>query len=513
MSDANLSREQLLEVLQSLRSRLASCARTEEALRQSEECHRAISELTSDYAYIGRIEGDGTLVLEWASDGFQKVTGYTLDQLEALGGWACLIYPEDLPAAVTRLKYTLEEQQAGSAELRLIRRTGELRWVRYLVRPVLDEPGGRVVRLFGAIQDITERKEAERSLRESSRRITNILESITDGFFALDREGCFTYLNGRAEQLLQRPKEELLGRNVWQAFPEAVGSQFHTQYPSNIASGQASHFEDYYPPLQRWFEVHSYPSPDGMAVYFRDITQRKCAEETLRENARGLRSLSRRLLEVQEQERRHLARELHDEIGQALTGLKFTLEKGAHSPAEELRATLQEAQALLRDVSCRVRDLSLRLRPTMLDDLGLAPALLWLFERFTVQTGVRVAFEHALPPDRFPPAVETAAFRIVQEALTNAARHASVEEVAVRLWMDAAAVGVQVEDHGTGFEAAALAAGRTGGLSGMHERATLLGGRLEIESTLGLGTRVTAELPLHAGPEENAHAADPSAGG
>jgi signal transduction histidine kinase len=145
----------------------------------------------------------------------------------------------------------------------------------------------------------------------------------------------------------------------------------------------------------------------------------------------------------------------------------------------------------------RVRDLSLDLRPSMLDDLGLVPALLWHFERYTAQTGVRVDFSHTGLEERFPPEVETAAYRIVQEVLTNVARHAGVPEVTLRLWSEGSMVAVEMQDRGVGFDPeAALAAGTTSGLAGMHERATLLGGHLTVNSTPGEGTLVAAELPL-----------------
>ena len=142
-------------------------------------------------------------------------------------------------------------------------------------------------------------------------------------------------------------------------------------------------------------------------------------------------------------------------------------------------------------------NLSLDLRPAMLDDLGLLPALVWLFERYTSQTNVKVQFAHDGLDGRLSPIVETAAFRIVQEALTNVARHSGVPSVDVRVWRDGGGLAVQVADLGHGFDvAAALAAGKSSGLSGMRERAAALGGTLEIESSKQAGTRLTAELPL-----------------
>src|SRR5262249_18900736 len=162
----------------------------------------------------------------------------------------------------------------------------------------------------------------------------------------------------------------------------------------------------------------------------------------------------------------HIARELHDEVGQMLTGLKLTLDLMARQPAEaaaraanagRAATSLRErpiiqARQLVNALVARVRDLSLDLRPAMLDHFGLIAALLWLFERYTAQTGIAVSFEHDRLERRFASEIETAAYRIVQEALTNVARHAAVSQVTVRAWADDRTVSVQIVDAGCGFD-------------------------------------------------------------
>lgn len=208
--------------------------------------------------------------------------------------------------------------------------------------------------------------------------------------------------------------------------------------------------------------------------------------------------LSQRLVEIQEAERRNIARELHDEIGQILTGLKLILEMSLRLPPEESRANVQEAQTLVGELMSKVRQISLDLRPGMLDDLGLLPALLWYFGRYTAQTKVQINFTHnGLDDHRFAARVETAAYRIVQEALTNVARYAGVAEVRVNAWADADILCVEIKDTGVGFDPdAALTANISSGLPGMGERARLLGGGLTIESEIGGGTSITAHLPI-----------------
>jgi PAS domain S-box-containing protein len=226
-----------------------------------------------------------------------------------------------------------------------------------------------------------------------------------------------------------------------------------------------------------------------------DITDLKQAEKSQREYAEQLKVLSRRLMQVQETEHRYIARELHDEIGQVLTGLKLTLEMISRLPAEQIKLSLGDAQELVNELMARVRKLSLDLRPAMLDDLGLLPALVWHINHYRSQTHIQVAFRHTgLEERRFSPEVETAAYRIVQEGLTNIARHTQVKEATVRVWADKNALGLQVEDNGKGFNAdSAMATGETSGLAGMRERAVLSGGYFSIESQPSRGTRVNAE--------------------
>jgi GAF domain-containing protein len=225
-------------------------------------------------------------------------------------------------------------------------------------------------------------------------------------------------------------------------------------------------------------------------------------------------ALSQRLVQVQEEERRHLARELHDEIGQQMTGLKLMLELIPRMPPKEITTKTGAALELVNQLMTRVHALSLDLRPAMLDDLGLLPALLWLFERYSAQTGVRVHPEFTLLDQRLPAEVETTAYRIIQEALTNVARHARVDEARVRVLVERAVLRIQIQDEGVGFDAArVLASGARAGLAGIRERVALLGGQLNLDSAPGAGARVTVVLPLHGDLERNAHEHFNSLGG
>ncbi|NTV63985.1 MAG: PAS domain-containing protein [Oscillochloris sp.] len=230
-----------------------------------------------------------------------------------------------------------------------------------------------------------------------------------------------------------------------------------------------------------------------------DITERKQEEAALRASAEQLQSLSRRLVEAHERERRHIARELHDEIGQVLTGLKLSLSAAAAAAPASLAATLADATSSINELMARVRGLTLDLRPALLDDLGLLPALGWYLDRYTPRTGVQVELRHHGVSHRFSPEVETVAYRTIQEALTNVARHAQSQEVTVRLLADESRLMLRIDDAGCGFDSeVARATQTTGGLSGMQERVQMIGGVLTIESAPGEGTHIIVELPLSA---------------
>jgi len=212
--------------------------------------------------------------------------------------------------------------------------------------------------------------------------------------------------------------------------------------------------------------------------------------------------LAKSIVNVQEEERRHIARELHDHLGQILTGLQFMLENAKNQSGDKQRADIEEIQKTIGEVIGQVREMSLNLRPGMLDDIGLLPTLQWHVERFTSQTGIHVNFKSYEFEGRFPPEVETAAYRIIQEALTNTARHSKVKEVFVGLVVQDETLWIEILDQGIGFDSSAVMKKPTSGLSGMRERASLVGGYIVIESFVNQGTQIVAALPLTDKPLE-----------
>ncbi|MFM8320961.1 MAG: GAF domain-containing protein [Chloroflexota bacterium] len=226
--------------------------------------------------------------------------------------------------------------------------------------------------------------------------------------------------------------------------------------------------------------------------------------EQVSQAGRRMHALSQRLVDVQEGERRRLASELHDEIGQGLTGLKLMLEGWRRRPSGDLEQEYSRLQIAITEMMGRVRELSLALRPAVLDDYGLLSALLWHIERYNAQTGVEANLKHSgIEGRRFGIEIETAAYRVVQEALTNVARHAGAHAALVVVSADDQALSIRVEDNGCGFDAGRLRLNsRAFGLVGMRERVLLLNGMFNLTTAIGAGVQLSIRLPLAAAQGE-----------
>ncbi len=225
--------------------------------------------------------------------------------------------------------------------------------------------------------------------------------------------------------------------------------------------------------------------PQRMIGTIHDITEHKEAEEELR-------ALSQRLVGLQEQERQSIARELHDDIAQSLGFLKLILDG---QTTTTIKPDLSQAVTIVDELITKVRDLSLNLRPRILDDLGLVPALLWYFGRYSAQTGIAVDFKHHKVNPRLSARVSTAIYRVIQEALSNVARHAGVRKVMVQLEGHPRELKISVKDKGRGFDLGSLAFS-SNGINMMRERIRMLGGKFEIDSIPGKGTHISLRVPI-----------------
>ena len=235
------------------------------------------------------------------------------------------------------------------------------------------------------------------------------------------------------------------------------------------------------------------------AALTKEVAERRLAEEQLRESQDNLRALTAHLQSVREEEQTRIAREIHDELGQALTGLKMDLTWLAERLPPNQKALARKTASMFRlidDTVQSVREIASGLRPEVLDEVGLAAAIGWQAREFQMRTGIRCKV--TLPSDNNELDAErsTAVFRVFQEVLTNVARHAKATRVDIVMRSDPDALVLQVEDNGNGIADEDIRGRKSLGLMGMRERVFLIGGNIEIKGTAGKGTKVTVSVPL-----------------
>ncbi|HEY8555149.1 MAG TPA: PAS domain S-box protein [Burkholderiales bacterium] len=409
------------------------------------------------------------------------------------------------------------EAKSFDIEKRFLRRDGKVVWVYQNTSVVLDD-NDRPVHFLTFIRDITQRKEAEEQLERSRLQLSEAQRLAHLGSWELDVESSRMEWSDELYRIYGVPRETPITYESYLGYvhPEdrgrvqtTVARALETREPFTLeervirADGEVRH-------LLSHGAVVTGPRGEvarlvGVCL---DITERKRAEQRLREYAHRLESLSQRLLEAQETERRRIARELHDQIGQDLSVIKINLQALKRLPgATSFGGHIDETVRIVEGVLATARNLSVELRPSMLDDLGLAAALRWYLDRQAQRAGVALHFAVDSFDMRLAPAIETACFRLAQEALTNILRHAEARHVHVTLRAHGQELEMRIMDDGKGFdvEAARMRAsrGESFGLLGMEERALLAGGRLEILSTPGEGTRVVARFPLTLRSEQD----------
>ncbi|MFZ0613957.1 MAG: PAS domain S-box protein [Desulfobacterales bacterium] len=484
----------------------------EKALRESEERYRSLYNRTP--AMLHSIDTDGRLVS--VSDFWAEVLG--CGRSEAIGKKLTDFMTE------TSRRYAEEEVfpaffRNGSCKevsYRFVKKDG--REIDILLSAIADrDAAGKMTRTLAVSIDVTERKRAEEALEQAkeelsrysrdlerqvhlrTREISDILKYTPAIVYFKDNQGRYLLANSRYEQLFGVKNEEVRGRTDEEVLPAEVAVQFR-RHDSDVLSERRSqqveerilHGDGIHTYLSVKFPVYDETGePRGMCSIATDITVAKKAQDQLRR-------LSGSILANQEIERAAIARELHDELGQVLTALRMDAVwlqehfKACDARAAERALTMSH---LIDRTIADVRNLAFRLRPGILDDLGLVDALELFTTDFEKRTGITCAFEHGSIP-ACSETVSTAAYRIVQEALTNVARYAAAGHVDVRLELTNGSLKLVVTDDGRGFDTAALGENEGLGLVGMTERAILAGGRLEIVSTPGKGTRVSLDVPL-----------------
>ena len=387
-------------------------------------------------------------------------------------------------------------------------------------RRVLDPRGRRV----GALRKDARRPKSRLDSALAVAHYRALFDFAPDGYLATDGRGKILEANRAAGALVHVRPSALPGRSLAGFICPDDRAEFHSRLTALRRSGRPGIEElrirlqpTAGEPLDAALTGAKVPVDHRIALAWslRDIRKRTRVERRLKESEQRyltlyrqmltsrdeLRFLAARSLHVREEESRRIARELHDEAGQVTASIHLALAEIDEELPESARRRLDGVRGLLDELEDRLRRLSHELRPTILDDLGLGPALEFLAKGFTARCGVSAAVD-GTTKGRLEPVVETAVYRIVQEALTNIARHAQATHAAIRLSREAKALRCSIRDDGVGLRDDPFVAGPSGrrglGLLGIRERLDALGGKLNVRSRPGIGTELRVHIPIRS---------------
>jgi PAS domain S-box-containing protein len=437
---------------------------------------------------------DGTI--DYCNDRWRSYMGLGLEDLRG-DGWQTMLHPDDQERVLRAWHESVANGTPYEQEERHRGADGRYRWFLSRAVPLRDDDA-RILRWYGTNTVIENQKQAEEELRQARERIESILNSVSDTFILFDRQWRYLYLNDAAVRATRQPLKEILGRSLWELFPDVVGTELDRQF--HRAMEQRVHVEFNFhflqPGIDQWWEIRTYPAPEGLSVYATEITERKRADEQLRR-------LSGEILRSQDEERRRIARDLHDSTGQNLVALATMLGRlnsSIPSTEQESRTLLTESKALAEQCIREIRTLSYVLHPPVLDEAGLEDAIRDYVAGFTERSGILVNLEVSPRFGRMPRDVELALFRVVQESLTNVQRHSGSLQARITLVRTADEVTLEISDTGRQtsdkeFKRDKWLPFEVGvGIPSMRERVKLIGGRITI-ATDSRGTSVRVTLP------------------
>lgn len=362
--------------------------------------------------------------------------------------------------------------------------------------------------------EIIERKQAEDELRLAYQRLSYHVENTPLAVIEFDKDMYIKRWAGHAEEIFGWKASEALGKNVYDP-------DFHFVYEEDIPAVDKINDQLTKGIVNRNLSLNRNYTKDGNLIYcewhnsvlrdehknvitilslVHDVTERKKTEQTLNRSYEEIRQLTNHLQKIREEERAHIAREIHDELGQQLTVLRMDimgLNKKLNSSDETIKQKIGDIINLLDTTVKSVRRISSELRPSLLHNLGLAAAIEWHLKEFEKRSGIKIIFHEPGEELKIPDSIKNGLFRIFQESLTNASRHANATKIIVTLDQKDQQLILSIEDDGQGFEKEKINAKQTLGILGMKERSQMMGGNYEIRSTPGKGTTVLVAIPCN----------------
>ncbi len=481
----------------------------EEELRKSEAQYKRLVESIPDIVYSFSDKRGGI----YNSPSVKKILGYSVDYLHKNSMiWHDSIHPNDLPAVDQAIK-RFRKGEMFSLEYRIKDANGNWHW--FYDRSIGRQKVNEELIIEGIASDITERKQTEKELYDSRNMLQTILDSIPSAVFWKDRN--LYYLGGNRTFLEATgidSSEKLVGKSDYDLPWEKEQADSFRKDDRRIMESGIPEYDIIEPYLKAdgthaWAKTNKVPLQDmegnivGILGTYEDITERKQAEEELIKNQNELKNLTAQLINAQEMERKRLSLELHDEMGQALTAIGINIagieKEQQESGNTEVEERLKETSLLVDSLLDKVHEMSLELRPSMLDDLGLIPALRWYINKYKKRSNIEVMFETIHMKERLIQEMETALFRVIQEALTNIIKHAKATEVHIHLEQKKSKIIVIIRDNGKGFQYDKVAHRKPDkrgmGLIGIRERIFLLGGKFDIKSQPGQGTCLSITIP------------------
>ncbi len=461
---------------------------TERALTESERKYRHLVENTNDIPYT--LDADGKL--SYVGPQIRQF-GMEPENVLENGFWG-YVFPEDAERLEREIERSLKRGEEFRTEFRLVDGDGRVYWMEDQGKVSRDEDGA-IIGVSGVLHDITGRREAERALREEREKLAKITGSARDAVIMTDDKGMISFWNPAAEKIFGYSGAEALGQEL-HAF--LAPQRFHDEYRRGFARFQQ---EGSGPAVGRTLELEAIRKggeefPIELSLSAVNIRGTWHAVGIVRDIT-GRKALARRLIEAQEEERRRISGQLHDDIGQLLTAVKIRVDRllKAGGDTGELRAELSGISDVLSTILNKTRALSRQLSPLLLDQLGLGPVLRSLCSEFSDHTGIDVQVE-AGDGQYIPKETGMVIYRVVQESLTNVAKHAGAGKVYVKLGSDADFTELLITDDGRGFDVAAANSRRDClGLRSIRKRVSDSGGDFFIRSAPEEGTTLMAMIP------------------